>query len=303
MQQYSSFSQRAIELASCNLHAWVNPQNGMNVERIVYKGVDVIFCDLQRREKGATYAVPILFPTPNRVENNQFTFNGKTYYAKMHGIAHFSTFRILQNIQTSQEHLLSGVLNVDVNSLAYKWYAFQCQIFIRIRVLLNKIIWEYTVKNTGSSPCPYSFGLHPFFKKYKGVTYQVFAKNMMENTTEKIPTGKLLQLNTQFDVRLPTNPDDNAFDNVFCVQNNPMARFYYPSEKISVTIRASKQFKRCVVYTPSHAEFFCIEPQTSSINCHNLHNDGYVTEANLRIVPAHCSQSGWISFDFSDDNA
>lgn len=59
------------------LSVWLAPEHGFNVERIVYQNTDLIECDAERAQKGCTYAIPILYPTPNRVRNNQFCFEGR----------------------------------------------------------------------------------------------------------------------------------------------------------------------------------------------------------------------------------
>ncbi len=282
----------SICLTNDKLSVWVAPSRGMNVERICYEGIELIDCDPLRAEQGATYAVPVLYPTPNRVEKGSFEFEGEQVQAQMHGVAYRSSFALVQS--TTQQEEVTGQLSFEPGNPLYRQFPYASKLYVTVRLLDNGIRWEYTVKNLDAKPLGYGFALHPFFKKYPQTQYRVFAQSVMEMTGEKLPTGQTLPLQGKYAVEEEREVDAAALDDVFCVKTNPMASFFYPQFSLRGTIRTSNEFAKCVVFTPQGKPWFCIEPQTSATNCHNLHQKGWVQQANLQIVPPHSEQSGWV---------
>lgn len=269
---------------------WVAPDRGMNVEKIEYKSIDLIECDLVRANQGATYAVPILYPTPNRVENECFSFENQTVYAKMHGVAKNFAFEVVEK-ETAR---LTGVLRFEKESEAYSAFPFVSELWVTVELLEDSVRWTYVVKNKDEKTLPYGFALHPFFKKNGETKYQVFAHSVMEMNAEKLPNGICSALDGQYCVNRLRNTEAAILDDVFCVRNSPMARFFYENQDWQAVFYTSDEFQKCVVFTPPQVGWFCIEPQTSSTNCHNLHAAGFEAQANLQLVAPHSEKSGWV---------
>ena len=77
--------------------------DGMTVVSLKFKGMETVLYDDERRKSGATYGIPILFPTPNRISGGEFTFNGKCIKGEMHGALRHAAFRITSQSETSVE--------------------------------------------------------------------------------------------------------------------------------------------------------------------------------------------------------
>ncbi|MGD0004889.1 MAG: hypothetical protein ABSE06_11760, partial [Anaerolineaceae bacterium] len=62
-----------------NLEAWIAPSFGSNLCRLSVDGKHVIDFDRSLLVKHEFTGTPILYPTPNRVRNGVFRYQGKTY--------------------------------------------------------------------------------------------------------------------------------------------------------------------------------------------------------------------------------
>ncbi len=278
------------------LSAVINPLKGMNTEQITYNGTDIIKLDEMRRTQLQTYSVPILFPTPNRVENGHFSFEGKFSNAKFHGIVKDAEFKILnltRNSVLAKFEILRG-------EKAYENFNYECIFLIEIKLSENKISWTYTVENISKNQLPFSFAIHPFFKKYDGTSFKVDTDYVMEMNDEKLPTGNCIYTNnTPYDINFLNTPGRIQLDHVYCTNGNKQAEINHPKHNFKFEIISGDSFKKCVVYTQKNCDWFCIEPQTSSTNCHNLHSKGFTNAANLQIVLPFSKKSDTTEFVFS----
>ncbi len=290
-----------ILLQKGDLSVWAAPSRGMTVERLVWHGLEWIDCNAERRESGATYAVPILYPTPNRVKNDRFQFDGRTVAARMHGVARGACFELDNAQDNEQECRISAHLDFIPGSALYEAFPYPSRLRVALTAADDSLRWDYEVENLGDGALPYSFALHPFFKKHGKTVYQVNALARMEATAEKLPTGRILDIEPgKWDVCTLRTVESAALDDVFCARVSPMAQFCYEEFGLGLMITASEEFGRCVVYTPEGKDWFCLEPQTSSTNCHNLYNEGFAEAANLQIVAPHSSQKGFVEFNMID---
>lgn len=279
------------------LSVWVAPVRGMNMERICFDGMDVIDCDETRARQKATYAVPILYPTPNRVEENRFIFDGAQVPAEMHGSARNREFKVEKQENSEEECSITG--RIDYTKAEDK-FPYESSLQVTVRLMRDHIRWEYKVQNSDERRLGYGIALHPFFKIRQQTEYQVFADKVMEMTQEKLPTGKLLDLTEKNRVNQKIPVQKYVLDDVFCAEQKPMAQIFYLDDKFKIELHTSEEFKRCVVFTPAQKDWFCLEPQTSSTNCHNLYSKGFEEEANLQIVLPGEEKTGWVEFVFSE---
>ncbi len=280
-----------------NIHIWINTHN-MNLEKLVYKNTDIIHYDENSEKNGETYALPILYPTPNRIKNNEFVFEDKTVPSIMHGLAVTNKFDV-----TIKDNYIEGILDFNKDKPYFKNFPYVSKLIVKIEIIDNSVKYTYSVINNDDCNLPYSLALHPFFKTYDDTKYKVNATEVMEMNKSKLPTGKCLSIkNTKYDITNFIKPSDTDLDDVFCTNQKLQSTVIHPSHNINLDILVSDEFKKCVVYTPNFGDWFCIEPQTSSTNCHNLHNEFFVKEANLQIVPPKNKKTGTVEFKFSEIN-
>lgn len=276
----------------------VNPEDGMNIYDVIYHDISIIKWDEERYQKKLTYGIPILYPTPNRVEQNKIHFAGDTYEARMHGLVRHCKFEVQKNSENTDSFELKAYLEWNEEEAEeFFMFPFESRLEIKIALNANVISYQYKVINKGNKPLPYGFGIHPFFQKLSVQTKVVLSKGSPMEAKDKLPTGK--KMSAVLDLYNGINVNDMNLDHVFINCSDTLkAKILY--EDFQISLKATKEFDYVVVYTPDQ-DFFCIENQTCSTNAHNLFEKGFKKESGLTIVQPGESKSGRIWFEFANE--
>ncbi|MGL6173941.1 MAG: aldose 1-epimerase [Cellulosilyticaceae bacterium] len=292
------------------LEAWINPTEGMNICKVIVGEHTVIEWDLERCDKGATYGIPLLYPTPNRVENNKFIFEGKTYPMGMHGMANHAVFMLKECILQEEVTCETGEVREDVKvvgkldfskgSRVYKQFPFESSLTICLEIGHDTIRVTYTIENKGEKTLPYGIALHPFFNKLGKSEIKINAKSIMKMTDEKLPTGEILEVRgTGYDLSQYTDVQELNLDHVYTdLAGEIVARIKYPEVELLVEMSNSQEFTHLVVFTPPNQPFFCIENQSCSTNTHNMYAKGYKEISGLEMILPNESKEGYIQYKF-----
>lgn len=275
------------------------PDDGMDIYDMVYNDISIINWDEERYKQKLTYGIPILYPTPNRVENNKISFEGNSYEAKMHGLVRNEKFTVKEETVTKNSCELEAYLDWNKTvSKEFEMFPFESRLEINISLDRNEIHYTYKVMNQSNKRLPYGFGIHPFFNRISENTSVILPSgNVMEMDERKFPTGKKIENFTpDFDLRKGKKINELNLDHVYVdCSDNLKAQIMY--EDFQINLKATKDFNFVVVYTPEK-DFFCIENQTCATNAHNLYQKGYKTESGLIIVEPGQTKSGSIQFEF-----
>lgn len=290
----------------------VVPEAGCNVFSIVHDGREMLKKpELLKDLPGFVYGNPICYPTPNRVANAEFTFEGKTYKFPanngknfLHGLVHNVPWEYVGAEGTATETTLHCRIVFKDGTEWFKLFPFPHTLKLAINVKEGAVKFTYTVDNSmGSGPVPFGIAFHPWFL-YQGTRAGTFLKvpatSLYEvsdsSPTGLIPTGKLLPLDgNPKDLRTSRTLEDFVIDDVFhgMVPEKP-AEIDFKEAKLKLTLPATADFSHMVVYTPKEP-WFCVENQTCSTNAHNLAAAGN-KEANLIVVPKGQSHVGSAEF-------
>ena len=289
-----------------NKCARIVPAAGANMFSLMYGSKELLYQPPALKDlPGYFYGTPLLYPTPNRVRNSTFNYNGDTFKFDSNENGNFLHGLILaQEFEYGKPEVVEAGVKftswIHVNSSTAFYKKFPIEHNLRVEFLLEKdgIRISYTVQNTDDKPLPYGFALHPYFNIFgerKETLLWIPAEARME-AEALLPTGTLLPMqHNAYNIFKPTSLDKLELDDVFygMVPERPSG---YKSlhEHVKVSLQASEEFTHAVVFTPSNEPFFCIENQTCSADAHNLHSKGYEKEAHLLIVPPHSSSSGSI---------
>ena len=276
----------------------VCPEDGMNIYSIEYKGQPIVVFDDERQKEGRTFSVPILYPTPNRIENGKFLWAEKEYQGVMHGCTKNANFRVVQMTVKDNQIILEAQLDWKKGTEYYSVFPFDSILSIRIILDKEQIHYKYTVENLDEKELPYGFAVHPFFVIEDNETsFIVNADSVMEMNEEQLPTGSLIAVqNTKYDLHKETSVASHRLDHVYTnLSSKPMAKVRY--RHCTMELNASEVFTHMVVFTPND-KFFCLENQTCSTDSHNLFNKGFVKESGLQIVQPKKKESGEIIFSF-----
>lgn len=283
-----STSDRLITISSGPITAVIDPSWGMSVESLCLSGDELIVCDLARKEAGAAYGIPILFPTPNRVKGGSYSFDGRTIGAKMHGFVRHERF-IIESITDSR---VSALLGFDGSNPFFPYLGT-----FRVEIACDDggITWSFEVTNTGEERFSWGLALHPFFSKQPGMEISVNVRGLME-AIGHYPTGAVLPIEEgPLDFSQRTAVDQLEIDSVFITDGPVDAAIVGHLHTIALT--ASDAFDHVVVYTRVGQPFLCIEPQTCSTDAHNLTLSGYGAEAGLIVTDPGEQSRCWVRFD------
>lgn len=295
--------QTIYQLVYKGLEASVCPEDGMNIHHISYNGTTVVDVDPLRVRNKALYGTPILYPTPNRVKDNQFIYKNEKFEAQMHGVVKGERFQVVEIKEMDEEVCIVGRLSFEKGSELYQKFPFVSILDIKITLSENKITYEYQIENKDCKELPYGFAIHPFFQNIDGcVKIEAKAESVMEMTEEKIPTGVCQDiLDTEFDLSKPKLVSNLSLDHVYTQLGYPNAQLHYKDFKIS--LNGTKEFSHLVVFTPQGQSFFCIENQTCSTDAHNLYHKGFKEESGLMIIKPEESHSAQIEFEFKTNGS
>ena len=262
----------------------IDLSEGMNVNAISFKGKNIIHYDESRRTAGGTYAVPVLFPTPNRTENLIYKYCKKDIQAVMHGFLRHSEF----TLEEKTGNKVRGYCEFDGKN---ELFPYEGRMTIEVSIIGGTVFWLFNFINLSDEKLAYNLALHPFFTKEGLKEIKVGVKEEMLNKETLIPTGETVPHGR---IELPA--DEVAMDTVFIMDNPFSAAMHYDS--FDVEFKASEDFSHAVIFSAPDKDFLCIEPQTGSTDAHNLHAKGFIREAGLIEVNPGENHISWFSLNF-----
>ena len=287
---------------------------GSNLCRYSYNGLALINYDENLLHSGDFTGTPVLYPTPNRVENGILRINGINYPQEKrgkiifeHGLVYDEPWLVDEVIENRNWVSVRTRLEWHQNQPFFSAFPFIHEIFLRFLLTKKGLTISYEIQNFDKVELPYGFGLHPYFQKIsgdEGTQISVPVKYVMEATEKLIPTGKILAVkNTSFDLNEFSSIGSHELDHVFIRKSNSVpAVIQFKEQRLQLRIHTSKEFSYFVIYSPSSSHFFCIETQTCSTNAHNLFSQGYKKISGLRFIKPGRSAIGQVMFEVSKTN-
>ena len=289
-----------------SLEARIVPEAGSNLYSLKIGDTEVL---VQPAEWGTTpslrYGFPVLFPTPNRVRDSKFTFDGQTYTFPanerthfIHGLVHKLPWKAGAASADAKSASMETYLDWDSSQPDFKLFPIKHRLSLRFTLDSHGVKLAFTVDNQDTKRLPFGFAFHPWFQILgsRAETYlQVPAQKHME-AEGLLPTGNLADLaGTPFDLRKPVSLEMLKLDDVFWGLTPKDIPGYEARDKgIKVSLGGSPEFTHMVVYTPPGRPFFCMENQTCSTDAHNLYSKGLEKEAHLLIAGQGKKVSGWV---------
>lgn len=294
---------------SVGLSVSVAPELGSNMFSMKYGKHELIYSDPAVLKAAGFTGTYVLFPTPNRVRDFTYSWNNKQYVLQKNGkpvdIHHQLVYDQPWNCGKPEIHpdhvSVSTSVTIDKRSHLYPGFPFPCMLTLEYRLYADSVTVTYTVANTGDTPVPFGFGLHPHFARLSGndktlitIPAEVFMQNYPGTM---LPDGVLTDVTgTPQDVRTPTPAGNLSLDHVYTdIIPGRYASVDYTTLGFQVLLEASKDLTHIVVYTGNPGAV-CIENQTCSTDAHNLYARGYKKESHLQTVPPHDTRSGSIVY-------
>ena len=276
--------------------ARISLRYGANLCRYTYKGWNIIDYEPSLMKASDFTGTPVLYPTPNRVENGAFAFEGKMYQQIKrgkrifeHGLVYDEPWELLDVVATDKNAMLSARILWDVDSPLFEAFPFKHSLTLTFCLLDGSIEISFHIENNGSEPLPFGFGLHPYFQKLSGedgTLIMLPVSRVMEAGETLLPTGKTMSvIGTKLDLNQVIAIGALDLDHVFMREVNETPAFiFYKEQNIEVSIHATDAFSYYVVYSPPGMPYFCIENQTCSTNAHNLFDAGLRDISGLKVI-------------------
>lgn len=261
--------------------------------------------DLQRREP-SRHGIPILFPFPNRIEQGQYAFQGKTYELPHpgkphanHGFALDAAWEVRAYMPSGPAPFIEGAFQISKQAAARSsdWPA-DGELIVRYTLYPSGLECRATVFGRGPGEFPFGLGFHPYFilpfhpTGHPAQTLIRVPATRRWQLHQNLPTGECVLLTaqdqlTQGQPRAALQLDDVYTDLDFS-QGDCTCALLDLSLREGLLLSMEPGYREVVVYTPPHLpEVIAVEPYTCTTNAINLQGRGI--DAGLRVLPPGAS--------------
>ena len=279
------------------------PQLGANLSSFEIDGREFIYFSKEELIKNNEYTGCFnMFPTPCRLFESRYNFEGKEIKQRKHGKDIFIHGLIRDEVFSCSktEDSIICVLEVDKNHPVYEGYPFSCRLTFKYTILENGLEIKFIYENTGDSSAPFGYGLHPFWKipgRREDVFIKIPCSHIME-LVDLIPTGKTLPVDgTKYDLRTFRSLGDVNIDNVFVGRDmKDKQAIEFRDTGIRLTLDASENFTHMIAYTPLEKPFVCMENLTCAPNAVNLLQKVEERVSGLIKVAPKAKIEGWVRY-------
>ena len=287
------------------------PEMGSNLVGLEVDGTEYLYPWAETQGAPTILGTPVLYPTPNRVRNAQFSWGGRTFSFKPNNGTSF-IHGLVRDMPWACDEPRVGEGSVSITTRVrfapgqaiYELYPIRNTLELTYTLTPGAIRLDFRVVNEDQQLLPFGLAIHPYFRIIGGresVRLQVPAKKWME-AVDLLPTGRLVDLDqAPADLRQPASLAKLDLDDVFWgLEPGGPPVIYYDAIGTKVTLRSSELFTHSVVYTPPTRPFFCVESQSCSTDAHNLHARGLEQEAHLTILKPGEALAAWVEIAVSD---
>lgn len=290
-----------------NVVAGVQPRCGANLVSLKVDGHEYLYYNekLLRGPEEMFTGCFIMFPTPCRIPDGKYEFQGRPIVQSkagqlviIHGLVRDEAF---QSELAGNEMRCNLAITPD--HPVHEGFPFPGELSAVMKLVERGLEYSFRFENTGDSPAPVGFGLHPFWLvpwDRKDVYVRVPCKQslIMENL---IPTGGAEPVaGTALDLTEYGCLADLDVDNVFIdrIDDEPASIEFRDIGK-RMTLRADKVFSHQICYAPPGKPFVCVENLTCAPNAVNLQS-APKEATGFRVVEPGQSLAGTTRFIVED---
>jgi galactose mutarotase-like enzyme len=224
--------------------------------------------------KNVRGGIPLLFPSPGKLEDGRYSRGGKSGAMKQHGFARDLPWAVTRKDDAS------ATLTLASNEATRDNFAWEFVATLDVSLDPRLLRLAVRIENTGTVPMPFGFGIHPYFivRDKAHAAIATAATQAYDNVTRTLGPFRGFHLATgETDLHLV---DHGSSD---CTLTADGAR---------ITLRTSPEFRRWVVWTLPGKEFVCVEPWTAPGNALNT------GQGLIELTPG-ASKSLWIEIEAS----
>lgn len=237
----------------------IAPARGALATSFFASGREWLFLDeasLLDRTKNVRGGVPVLFPSPGKLEGDAFARAGKMGRMGQHGFARNRAWQEVSRATGGAARLTLELADDAETRASFPW-PFRTRLSFALAAKALRI--EIRVENPGREPLPFGFGFHPYFHVPQA-----------EKARAKIPTAATRAWDNVQKREVPFAGIDLASKEVdLHLEDHGGSEAHLELPEGVVTLRGSPEFSRWVVWTLQGKDFVCLEPWTCPGNALN----------------------------------
>jgi len=280
--------------------ARIAPDLGFNLYSLRFGGFEWLHGTLEQVRRTGFGGNPILYPTPNRVRDARFRFEGREFRLakdgeprKIHGLVYDEPFEWMLSASGEAAEARGWIDFAGRESLAC--FPFDSRLSVAYRLTEAALTLSYTVENRSGGRLPFGFAIHPFFALEGDMRVRVPARRVYESDPERFPVRRIDAGGTSFDLGEARSVRSLRLDDVY-TDLCGACELICPARGAGLALTVSPDFRHVVVYTPEAQPFFCVENQTCMTDAHNAYDRGDRQQSGLIVLEPGASHSGSIRF-------
>ena len=248
-------------------------------------------------ERPSGSGIPLLFPFPGRIGGACFEYGGRKFRLQaadgrgnaIHGFVLDRSWHIIER----QGSRLVGRFqaSLDDPALLDLWPS-DYRITVAYELRGNTLLLNVLIENPDTSPMPFGFGIHPYFRvpfvpqsRPEAIRVTLPARSYWE-LDQLLPTGRKQAIDQRRDLTrrrpFPEIDLDDVLADLSFDQGHCTMLIEDADTNHRLRMRFDDQFPVAVVYTPPHREAICVEPYTCVPDPFRLQSQG--VEAGLRVL-------------------
>ncbi|MBN2302744.1 MAG: aldose 1-epimerase [Lentisphaerae bacterium] len=283
--------------------AQIIPEYGANLVSFQVDGIEFIHWNGHPPKDDEDWSGAFnMFPTPCRLANCSYSFEGKHITQKKHNQDVFIHGLVRDELMQYKNNGSSIVswLNITPGHPVYEGFPFKCMFTLTHTLDEYSLTVGFKVENRDKCNIPFGYGLHPFWQIYgerKDISIRIPCDKFLD-LDNLVPTGGSTSVKgTDYDLRTLRNINNLFVDNVYCSrQPGDTAEIHFASIQKKLIIAASDNFRHIVVFIPHETKYFCVENLTTCPNAPNLVNAGHGDVATMLVVAPGQTIDGWIKY-------
>lgn len=243
-----------ITLRSDDTEVTIAPERGAIVTSFRTRDREWLYLDqatLNDRSKNVRGGIPLLFPTPGKLENDRWSRAGKTGSLTQHGLARNRAW----SVDARGESRVALSIRADDETLASYPWRFVAN--VTYALASNALEIRFDIVNEDAIAMPFALGLHPYFL-------------VRDKSSARMPTPASLAYDNVVKRDVPFRGFDFTQGEVdLHLLDHGSSSAQLDVDGGTLSIDCSPEFLRWVIWTLPGKDFICVEPWTAPGNALN----------------------------------
>ena len=202
--------------------------------------------------KNVRGGIPVLFPTPGKLEDDRWRHGDRSGELKQHGFARNFSWEVEGALDAARV-----TLALEASAETLQMYPWRFSARVRYTIEAAALEIRFIIANRDTTPMPFALGLHPYFlvndKALAHVATQ--ATRAFDNIAKRvIPFDGFDFTNGEVDMHLLDHGSSSAV---------------LRAGIDSISIECSPEFQRWVIWSVPGKDFICLEPWSAPGNALN----------------------------------